>query len=101
MLDPNSIPWYVWLISGVLFGVGFITALPNTMSEPITDQDNLGWWLMIAGAAVVVLWFAIPFWPVLLAALTLLWERGSTSMILAALAGIVLILCGIAWKMKH
>lgn len=95
MFDPNQIPWYVWFISGILIGVGILTALDDRLTARVTAQDNLGWWLIIAGASLLLFWFLIPFFPIIWEAVLLLWQRGSATMAIGLGIGITLLLLGI------
>lgn len=97
MFDPSSIPWWAWLSAGLLGGAGFITALPNRVSEPLTNNDNLGYWMMVISAAIVVGFVLVPLLPSLFAALVVLWSGASLTMGIALLIGGGLFVLGVLW----
>ena len=64
-MDPNSIPWYVWFVSGALTSLGILILLDDRLTNRITSRDNLGWLLLAAGLVLLIGWFLIPFFPVI------------------------------------
>ena len=100
-MDPNSIPWYVWFLSGLLVGVGTLIAMRDSLSQRITAQDNLGVVLLAAGIILLIGWFVIPFYPVIRDAIVLMWERSTTTMLIAFAVGVILTVIGVILWRRH
>lgn len=101
VLDPNQIPWYIWYLSGILTALGILIALKDTVSARITAQDNLGWLLLAAGILLLVGWFLVPFFPIIWDAIVSMWEKATTTMLIAFIVGAILIALGIWHRQSH
>lgn len=94
-MDPNSIPWYVWFVSGALTSLGILILLDDRLTNRITSRDNLGWLLLAAGLVLLIGWFLIPFFPVIWEAIITIWQQSTTTMLVALLVGVFLITIGV------
>lgn len=102
-MNPQDIPWYIWYVSGALTSIGLLILLDDRISGRITSKDNLGWLLLATGILLLVGWFVIPFFPVIWAAIVMIWERSTTTMLIALLLGALLATTGgiLMWRRSH
>ena len=98
--SPQDLPWFVWLVSGMLLALGVLIALPDRLTVTITEQDNLGWILFAAGAALLIFFFLLPLWPAVVAAVQALYSGFKLSMLLAIVGAAVLISVGLWFRAR-
>ena len=101
MYATNTLLMVINDVAVALIVIGLFIALPDPFTKTVTSRDNFGWLLVGAGVATLVVLFIIPFWPVLWAAIVVVWTGSTWWMLAGFIGGIIAIVIGIAVTRRH